>query len=349
MNHEHDKKMNKLKEDSPLKEALSQLTQITGIKVKVSAVEVIRTGYTIDAVLEFGSDKKKHILFAEVKHELRQANIPPLIAKISKQKECWLLVAKYIPQPIKDQLKTQSINYLEATGNCFINFADLFVYINARPVTAIRQTATGKLWKEAGLKFLFAVISNPALLNAPYRTIADAAGIALGNIGALLKELQEGGYAKKNADSWVLVNKEAVIQRWVELFHVSLKPKLNKGRFKFLDQSMRHNWKTIQKGNFFWGGEPAGELFTNFLEPELFTIYSNAAVTELMKELKLVPAATGEIELVKQFWNNEVLNNNNSNISQAVPPLLAYADLIEVNDSRNWDVAARIKNKYLND
>jgi hypothetical protein len=345
MNHEHYTIMNETVENTILKKALNQLNQIIGAKAKQLPKSKIDKGVNAEVQLTLG--KEKHVFQVEIKHELRQTNMPSILNKIGNNKENWILVSRYIPQPIKNQLREQGINYLEAAGNCFIHTGSLFFYISDRPVTASRQTTTGKLWKQAGLKFLFVIISNPSLLNKPYRTIADAAGIALGSIGPLMQELQQAGYIKKEQEEWIMINKEVLIQRWVELFHVLLKPKYQLGRFRFLHTETQRQWKLIKPINFYWGGEPAGELLTNFLQPELFTIYADNNVTKLMKELQLVPDAAGSIELVEKFWNTTALEKEGL-ATHVVPPLLAYADLMATNDSRNWEVAARIKSKYLN-
>lgn len=348
MNHEQNKRMNKSAENTILKSALNQFNQITGGNAKQIQLHLPKAGIEADAALIITLGKERHDFLVEIKHELRQPYLPAILTKLGKNKENWILVSQYIPQPIKNQLKQQGINYLEAAGNCFINAGGLFLYINDQPVTASRSTSTGKLWKQAGLKFLFVIISTPTLLNKPYRTIADAANIALGNIGSLMKEFEEAGYIKYEQEEWVLYNKESLIQRWIELFHVLLKPKYQLGKFRFLLPAIQQQWKSLKPINFYWGGEPAGELLTNFLQPELFTIYTNTTPTKLMKELQVVPDLVGNIELVEKFWNY-IDPEEKTTSTLTVPPLLVYADLMLTNDSRNWEVAARIKSKYLND
>lgn len=348
MIHEHLKRMNKVAENTILKRALQQFNQITGGKAKQMQLNLPEGGMEADAALRIILGKEKQELLVELKHELRQPQIPAILAKIGRNKENWILISRYIPQPIKNQLKEQGVNYLEAAGNCFIHAGGLFLYINDQSVTAARQTSTARLWKQAGLKFLFVIISNPGLLNTNYRTIAEAANIALGNIGLLMQELEEGGYIKKKQDEWVLNNKEVLIKRWIELYHVLLKPKYELSRFRFLRPATRQGWKSFNTENFYWGGEPAAELLTNYLQAELFTIYTNTNQAKLVKELKLVPDTSGNLELVEKFWNYIALEEENASIL-IVPPLLVYADLMSTNDSRNWEAAARIKSKYLND
>jgi hypothetical protein len=111
---------------------------------------------------------------------------------------------------------------------------------------------------------------------------------------------------------------------------------------------MDQQWKTFKTESIYWGGEPAADLLTNFLQPEFFTIYTNTSQTKLMKELQLINDAAGNFEVVEKFWNY-IAAEEEAISTGIVPPLLVYADLMASNDSRNWEVAARIKSKFLND
>ena len=262
---------------------------------------------------------------------------------MQKEPGGWLLVCQYIPKPIKENLKKNGINYLETAGNCFIRKDGLFFYINDRTVTAQRQPKEGKLWKQAGLKFLFAILQGPKLLNNPYRKIAEITKVALGNIGPFIEELKDEGYVKEgveNGKPMLLVeNKELLRNKWIELFNAVLKPKLKLGKFRFIDNKMMKDWQNIPTGDFYWGGEPAGAIMTEFLQPEIFTIYTNVPKTKIMQQLKLVPDAKGNIELMEIFWDINQFNFKH----KTVPVLLAYAELITSLDSRNRETAERIK------
>lgn len=68
-----------------------------------------------------------------------------------------------------------------------------------------------------------------------------------------------------------------------------------------------------------------------------------------MSALKLIPSdAQGEIEVLKYFWNkNHPIFASTIQLSEAVPPILAYAELVTSNDSRNIDTAQRIFDEYI--
>ena len=298
-----------------------------------------------DGAIEIQPGKHKARFLVELKNEIRDVHVARLIEKM-RPVEQWLLVCQYIPGPVKETLKNQGLNYLEAAGNCYINTAPFYFFINDQAVTEFRGTKNGKLWKPAGLKFLFAVLQDPDLINAPYRELAQAAGIALGNIGDFLDELQNEGFAKKGnhdgAPLLFLENKTQLLNQWVELYNVVLKPKIKKGRFRFMDDPGAKQWKKIKLEQAAWGGEPAGNLLTKFLEPEQFTLYTNGPNQPIMKALRLLPDPTGNIELFDMFWPA----GQNAN-RDTVPPMLAYADLVTSTESRNRETAQRIKQQYL--
>jgi hypothetical protein len=216
----------------------------------------------------------------------------------------------------------------------------LLLFINDQKVTPQREANTSKLWKSAGLKLIFTLLQLPELINEPYRTIANHTELSLGGIGPLIQELVKEKYFKQYNDKYVLENRDALLKRWIETFHTILRPKLYQGKFRFATPQVRENWKNVHLEKMYWGGEPAGAILTNFLQPEQFTLYTDLPKTEVIKQLRLVPAQDGEVELLKPFWNID------NDIQRTVPPLLAYAELSASLDSRNQATAERIKEKY---
>lgn len=348
MNHERIKKMN-MKRDEILEKAIDQFATLTGVGMRILPDKLLAVNGNIrsEAAIELTMGQQKTRFWAEVKNEIRETILPHLLKQLQKNPDEWLLVCQYIPKPIKENLKENGINYLETAGNCFIRKDGLFIYINNRTVTPQRQPKEGKLWKQAGLKFLFAILQQPRLLNNPYRAIADITKCALGNIGPFIEELKEEGYVKEGVENGrvflFLENKELLRNKWIELFNAVLKPKLKLGRFRFIDSRMMQDWQNIATDDFYWGGEPAGALLTDFLQPEIFTVYTKKLKTKIMQQLRLVSDTNGNIELMEIFWNIDQFNFQD----KIVPPLLAYAELITSLDSRNRETAERIKQIHL--
>lgn len=341
MIHEQSNLLN-MNERQTLLLATEKLASLTGAVI----IEVKQNDGLYDGAVEMRMGGNKEIFLTEIKNELRNNQLPAIFRnKLSNGQNC-LLISQYIPKPLKQQLKNNKHNYLEVAGNCYIQTDHLFIYINDQKVTETRLPTEGKLWKPAGLKFLFTILQKPELLNCPYRLMAEKAGVALGNVGGFLDEFKKEGYLKDgvklNNKVLFLEDKENLILRWAEAFRATLKPKLLIGTFRFINIVDTDNWKNINTVDFKWGGENAGALLTNFLQPQKFTIYTKESRAKLMKTLKLVPDPNGNVDVLERFWIEEP-----EDLSATVLPLLAYAELITSFDSRNRETAERIRSKYL--
>lgn len=336
-----------MSEQKILYAGLDRLNQLTGLDYEVLKIEEVIEGRTVDALISIGSGKHRSRFNVEVRNELRSGQLPAILHSLDLM-NCYapLIISQYIPKPLKQELKKKKVNYLELSGNTSIQTEDLFIYINDQPVTETRLPAKGKLWNPTGLKFIFAILQFPKLINQPYRRIASHAGIALGNVGALITELENEGFLKSSGGDTLkfLEQRERLIQKWCELFSTNLRPKLVKGTYRFMDRTLYDNWRSIEQKNFLWGGENAGALLTDYLSPERFTMYTQVSTSKLMKELKLVPDQNGHIEILEQFWETVYEPDE---IVRTVPFLLAYAELITSFDSRCRETAERIKVRYL--
>ncbi|MCW3092202.1 MAG: hypothetical protein JWP81_3271 [Ferruginibacter sp.] len=339
-----------MKKDEIFEQAIQQFETITGAGVKILDDRLTNNNNKADRLIELKTANQNARFWVEIKSEIREHNVPGLLKQINDIGDDWLLICQYIPKPVKQTLKDHGVNYLETAGNCFIQKDGIFFYINDKAVTAHRQPKEGKLWNQAGLKFLFGILTNPELLNVPYRQIAQETKVALGNIGPFIEELKQEGFLKDGIKSGQHFNfiehKDALQKKWIELFNIILRPKLKEGRFRFADKKMQGDWQNIPADHFYWGAEPAGAILTGFLEPEVLTVYTKLPKMELIKELRLVPDKNGQVELMHIFWEDPKPDSD-SNKNKTVPPLLAYAELITSLDSRNRETAERLKQQYL--
>lgn len=329
-----------MKEAEIIDQAITNFQQITGARVKTELTNGRDNGS--DGRLEINFEGHMQQFNVEVKNEIRSIQLQKLLAQFQRTGLEWILLAQYIPPTVKDQLKAEKINYLEATGNCFIKTDDFFFFINDRKVTEVRLPKEGKLWNATGLKFVFALLIVPEALRLPYRQIAGYAGIALGNVGPLLTELRNEGFLLQGTKGEMLVNRDILLDRWVELYPTILRPKIRLGRFR-----KPENMQLFQRlpEGVIWGGENAGEIMTEHLKPEQFTLYTTEQKNMVMRKLKLIPDLQGKLEMLEQFWPQELQAKQLH--QDAVPPLVAFAELATHMDSRNHEAAERIKEKYL--
>jgi hypothetical protein len=141
------------------------------------------------------------------------------------------------------------------------------------------------------------------------------------------------------------VNKKELLNKWMDGYEVKLKPDLLIGTFRFLNVEDFLNWKTlpIQGKKTWWGGEPAGDLLTNYLRPGELTLYTIEKRNELIQRYRLAPDEKGNVRVYQKFWQYDDTKES------VVPPLLAYADLMNTGDRRCIETAQKIYDDYLRD
>lgn len=332
------------KEHETLHLAIESLTKITGVRVKFLHQNLPEAKREIDDRILIITRASQDEFRVEIKGEVRAAILPRILEQFGNDRDHWLFVAQYIPGPTKEQFRKNGINYLEATGNCFINAGHLYLFVNDKEVKQARKTAQGKLWKPSGLKLLFMMLQDHLLIGATYRELSEAAGIALGSIHPLLQDLQQEGWRNDDLVSGSTLRslRERLSMRWAEIYPIVLQPRLKIGIFRFL--SPASPWPRELPEGTYWGGEPAGEIYTNQLVPETYTLYTDRPANELVKKIRIVPDEKGNITVYKKFWRDRpglVI------VPGAVPPLLAYADLRNSSDSRAWETAEKIRMIYV--
>lgn len=183
-------------------------------------------------------------------------------------------------------------------------------------------------------------------INNTYREIAELTDTGIGTLNNIFNGLKEEGFLiPLTKNELQMENKKKLLDKWVMEYEKRLKPTLAIGTFRFLNKDDFYNWKDIplKKGKTIWGGEPAGDLLTNYLRPEELTLYTDEERSDLMKNYRLVPDLEGNIKVFRQFWINEQENTN------TVHPLLAYADLMNKGDRRCTETAQKIYDEYLQD
>jgi hypothetical protein len=155
---------------------------------------------------------------------------------------------------------------------------------------------------------------------------------------------QENFLLKRTENKWVIKDYDELLNRWQNEYVKRLKPALFVKCYRPADPEFYRNWKEMELiGGAQWGGEPAGDILTKYLRPEVYTLYTNQPQQEIMKKYRWVPDPDGNIHVYKQFWEVK----NDSKLQKYVPPVLAYADLMETGDSRCIETAKLIYEQFL--
>jgi hypothetical protein len=297
----------------------------------------------IDGEFEVKLNERTLTFPIEIKKELKKQNL----VQLDLYKEIFpdlIVAADTIYPEVRKILKEKEINYVDVAGNMFLKTPDNFIFIEGNRREEPLNKYKGRLFGKGGTKIIFVLLLDENLLNAPYRDIAKVADTGLGTVTYIMKELDLRGYIINiNENEKKLKNKKDLMNKWITGYEDKLKKTLFLGKFRF----NKNDWKNLKFENnkTLWGGEPAADVLTHYLHPQLYTIYTNEETKDLIKKYYLIPDANGNIEVYKKFWNfkDETLNE------KTVPQLLIYADLINTGDNRNLETAKLIYERYLQD
>lgn len=323
-----------------LEGALHAFGEMTGVAATI--VEIGMRPDQADAVVRLDNET----LRVEIKKQITPATLGAVLAQIDRLKGLGLVATGYVTPPMAERLRQLNIQFIDMAGNAYLHTADKFFFITGRkPAAAAPGERARRLFRATGLRVIFALLCVPELAGAPYREIAAKAGVALGSVNIILKELEQLGFMHTGkAQGRVLVQRERLLNAWVEAYAHELRPRLKPRRFRV----ERLDWwkeEDLDRLDLWLGGEPAAALLTKYLRPGVVTLYGGAGFKELAARIRPVKDDHGNLELLEPFWHFDVTQPLPG--YRLTPPLLIYADLLASADARNLETAAMIKERYL--
>ncbi|MEX2564450.1 MAG: type IV toxin-antitoxin system AbiEi family antitoxin [Cyclobacteriaceae bacterium] len=316
--------------------ALANLPTEIGLKAK-REIYVAEQNTKIDARVTFNLDGMRYITRnAVIRKEIRKHHILEL-KELQDEVGPVMLVAERLYPNIKKMLNETGIDWMDVAGNIHLKEDETLIWIDRHTTTPVGEKKN-RAFTKTGLKVVFLFLHDEAWLNRTYRDIAEAADVALGNIKYVLDGLKEHGFIyaiNKNVNK--LRNREKLLDHWITTFTDELKPRIQKGRYHFINIETENNWKDLPLGvQDVWGGEPAADLLMNDLKPMEYILYTKKGRGQLMKEFKLVPDENGKVEIREPYWT---VGTERPNVA---PRLVIYTDLMITGDPRNIKAAKEI-------
>ncbi|MFN9473955.1 type IV toxin-antitoxin system AbiEi family antitoxin [Acidovorax sp.] len=256
-----------------------------------------------------------------------------------------LLIAPFISPTMADECRRLCLNFIDTSGNAFIRVPGCHVFITGIPRRDDAQAkATVGMWsRPSALRVIFNLLTQRALVDGTQRDIAEAAGVSLGSVGPVIKDLENLGFLTRGIDSpRRMLAQDTLETEWATHYSVTLREKLNGKRYKPLTENW---WKDahLDAEKAQWGGEVAAFHQTSYLKPTEATIYSKIPRSDLIVLFRLKPDPKGSVEVLDAFWPL-----SKSIDPPTVPPLLVYADLLASRDDRTLE-AAQLVLKRLRD
>lgn len=302
----------------------------------------------VDAVVEVFANATPYRFIPEVRRFDRFKALGTLKAREFDALYPLLLITPYVSREAADRCRQLKLAFMDQAGNAYLEAQGLFVYVTGNPRPEhVRSIPGFRALTPAGLRIVFALLTRPDLLNASYRNIANAAGVALGTIGEVLADLEKRGHLKpEKLGERRLLAADLLLEEWVTHYPIKLRPKLNARRFTAVNPAW---WRTmeLEVGHAWWGGEVAAEKLTGYLKPANVTVYFYEKPDPIILANRLRPDVNGEVEMIEAFWNQEAPGGMHP--ASTAPPLVVYADLMATTDARNIETAKIIYDRYIAD
>ncbi|QEH40723.1 type IV toxin-antitoxin system AbiEi family antitoxin [Chitinophaga sp. XS-30] len=336
--------MNELTTDI-IHRAVAKLKELTGCTGHYQPI-ADKGAPGIDGVIELHFSEGRIIkLMAEAKREVKPYHMPAF-EEANKKYNKFIVIADRIYPAQRRIMREKGIAYLDTVGNMSLEKEGILLWIDGQKLADEEKPVTNRAFTKTGLKTVFYILADEKKLNLPYRELAAATGVALGNIKYIIEGLADAGFILQIGNGQkVLKNKNGLLDRWLAGYQETLKPALHLGDYDFFNKDLNSNWQMLPAENntIAWGGEAAAELLTNYLTPQYLTLYTNYKVP-IATTWKLIPKAHGRIKMYKKFWENIEWDEK-----RLTPPLLVYADLMLTGDPRCIEAARIIYEKYLKD
>lgn len=341
--------MNATRETAILDRAADAL-RAHGLTVKIQPAPA-KARRRADAWLRAGKGRGHVDYVVEIKRRVAPAILGAIVAQlrhaVDGETRIPLLVTDHVTPPMAERLRLQKQQFVDAAGNAYLEGPELFVYVvGRRPLEAHAAARTNRAFATAGLKLLFALMCDPALEDAAYRTLATAAGVALGAVPRVLADLRELGLLVMNGDRRRLFATKRLLDEWALMYARRLRAKTLAATYVAGGFDTWREWPQDPR-EFRWGGEPAAHLLVRHLKPGVLTVYADKVPPRLVVEQRLVHAGPLDrhhlLELRKPFWGRTLRIED----ARTVPAVLVYADLLATGDARCMEAAHLVYERSL--
>jgi hypothetical protein len=331
-----------------LNEALEALAVTTGLHATVTHEPRLQPH--ADATIQIDAAGKRFRFIAEIKTIDRAVALAAVKHRLAPYRDRALLIAPHVTPELANHCRVLRLNFIDTGGNAFLRAPGLYVFVRGERPRTLTEIDTRGGGRATALRVIFALLCRPHLLNAPYRQIATAAGVALGAVGWVFFDLQKRHYiaGAPRRGNRRLLEAGRLLEEWVANFPTTLRPKLNARRFNAPDPGW---WEKAHFGpGVCWGGEVAAARLTGHLRPATYTIYvdprmAQEAIATLVKQHRLRAVPEGNLEILDRFWNFDVTNAE----PDLAPPILIYADLMRTLDPRNLEIAKQLREEHIDD
>ena len=256
-------------------------------------------------------------------------------------------IAEHISEKLGQSWIREGYQFADTAGNAHIDVPGLKVLVlgmrACKPVATKRDTREPREWRGAALRTLFHLLSDPDWIHRPVREIATLCNATPKTVMSLIEDLERAGrLVRLEGDKRQFHPDSKLVDRWLDEYDRKLRSKLDLGRFTAGDSTRLETLDPVAS-NAVWGAESAATRLGADLKPGVHTLYVRGSTRPIIKAARLRADSAGLISLRRAFWSEELPGVS----GDTAPPLLVVADLMAIRDSRCYDAAALVRERYL--
>ncbi|EJE53140.1 hypothetical protein PMI14_02214 [Acidovorax sp. CF316] len=264
-----------------------------------------------------------------------------------------LLISPYLSAKLAEECQRTGINFLDTAGNVHLDLPGTHVFITGKPRPKELRIPSDQsaLRKASTLRVIFALLTIDGLAQQPVRSIAEAAGAALGSTSNAIEDLAALGFITGAARQRRVANIQTLQMEWARQYPISLRGKLKPQRYACVDGAdWRGSSLLTDEPEVALGGEVAAAAITQYINPASACIYSWLDRGQLLRKHRLRPDPEGPIEVLDAFWPlaDQAKANAKVLVPAVAPLLLVYSDLMASNEGRSVEVAGMLLERLKN-
>ncbi|MBI5547223.1 MAG: hypothetical protein HY901_25355 [Deltaproteobacteria bacterium] len=278
---------------------------------------------------------------------LSYALVSGLVTRL-RDKPTHLLLAPYIASPMGRHLADHGLSYADAVGNLHLLGPDgrsLVAHVEGK--VQQRSPAVRGLGIPAHL-VNFALLAKPALVSAPIREVAAAAGVSKSSVANQVARLSAQGLLATARGHSQLVRPRDLLDRWLNAYVESVRPRWLVGRFHTqadVEELQRSLPGALAAITWALSGTGAAWRMTRFYRGEETVLLVDSPPPDIAKRLRALPSESGKLTILK-LGMPLAFEGVEPNLAH---PLLVYSELLASRDPRTRDTAEGIRERFLSE
>ncbi len=339
-----------------LQKCLKALEAMPTFQTEVGMMPYVTADFLADGQLFIENAQGKSEYIYEIKSDVTRDTIDGVIQYFGSLQQRLpgntraLLIAHQLSDQTVDRLVEKDIEFVDATGNIYLNSPRNYVLVRRPPDRRSPSTEV----TSSTIQLMYLLLRVPGSLRGDYveRKLAASADMAVNTIEKHLTRLVDLGYLQRKRKGYKIVDYLQLFERWELGYAEVLRSELLIGRFSRVMTSVAAELALLKHPEILMGGEDAASaIMHDFQSPYLTLHLPNELTPSILLDFQFKPNPNGEITLLRRFgldnsYPYDSLTGGYVNFNFA-DPLLIHAELNLSHDARVKTVAQRLFEQHI--